>query len=294
MEDETKTDMYTCLNIRFSNSRKTYSYISDDPTIETGDFVVVPSKWCDTVVEVVNVGSYEEDELPLPVNKMKKIRSVYRKRADIHYEQPQLPEQNGSLESAHISIDELLELLDGSEYEKQDCLSEEAIRRYEEKNAICLPEEYRLFIKEIGNGIRIPEPNPTLRYQNGRLQYREIYEINPKKVQAFYKYAFPFDSNGYKGELYPNCGYNTGVNIDDICLACDKRFVCPDGDEDLTGNARFHGSMVITYAGCSYAYHLILNGPYRGQVWASGDDWFVPHKKSFSEYLQWLITADYY
>ena len=75
---------------------------------------------------------------------------------------------------------------------------------------------------------------------------------------------------------------------------CDKRFVCPDGDEDLTGNARFHGSMVITYAGCSYAYHLILNGPYRVQVWASGDDWFVPHKKSFSEYLRWLITAECY
>lgn len=80
MEGETKTDMYTCLDIRFSNSRKTYSYISDDPTIERGDFVLVPARWCDTVVEVVNVGSYEEKDLLLPVNKMKYIKGIYRKR----------------------------------------------------------------------------------------------------------------------------------------------------------------------------------------------------------------------
>lgn len=86
MEGETKTDMYTCLDIRFSNSRKTYSYISDDPTIERGDFVLVPARWCDTVVEVVNVGSYEEKDLLLPVNKMKYIKGIYRKKADIHYE----------------------------------------------------------------------------------------------------------------------------------------------------------------------------------------------------------------
>lgn len=155
------------MTLRFSDSKKMNSYISDESTIENSYFVIVYFVWFDTVVEVVNVGSYEKEEFPLPVNKMKKIRDVYRKRADIQYEQPLLLEQNVSLESAHISINELLELLDGSEYEKQDCLSEEAIRRYEEKNAICLPDEYRLFIKEIGNRIRFHVPNSTLCYQNG-------------------------------------------------------------------------------------------------------------------------------
>lgn len=170
MEGETKTDMYTCLDIRFSNSRKTYSYISDDPTIERGDFVLVPARWCDTVVEVVNVGSYEEKDLLLPVNKMKYIKGIYRKKADIHYEQPLLPERKSSAESTGIFIDEIVEVLDGIEYERHDCLSEEIVQKFEEKNSICLPDEYRLFLKEIGNGIRIPEPNPTFRYQNGRLQ----------------------------------------------------------------------------------------------------------------------------
>lgn len=63
-----------------------------------------------------------------------------------------------------------MEVLDGIEYERHDCLSEEIVQKFEEKNSICLPDEYRLFLKEIGNGIRIPEPNPTFRYQNGRLQ----------------------------------------------------------------------------------------------------------------------------
>ena len=187
-------------------------------------------------------------------------------------------------------------MLEGVEHWYHDCLSEEEINAYEEKNKIRLPLEYRRFLKEIGNGIRFVEPNPQFRYQCGRLQYREIYGIELRKNRKYYKYAFPFGEEGYLNDhpFYPECVFNRGEDLEDVCLACDHRYICPDGIEDFTEKAMHHGSMEITYAGCSYYYNLVLNGPHRGEVWASGDDWFRPFKKSFSEYLEWLLTSENY
>ena len=72
---------YMCLGVRFEGSNKVYNYLSDDLTIEKGDYVVV-SGTIDKVVQVVDVGVYTEEELPYPLGKLKKIKGLYKKKDD--------------------------------------------------------------------------------------------------------------------------------------------------------------------------------------------------------------------
>ena len=70
-----------CLGVRFEGSNKVYNYLSDDLTIEKGDYVVV-SGTIDKVVQVVDVGFYTEEELPYSLGKLKKIKGLYKKKND--------------------------------------------------------------------------------------------------------------------------------------------------------------------------------------------------------------------
>lgn len=76
---------YMCLGVRFEGSNKVYNYLSDDLTIEKGDYVVV-SGTIDKVVQVVDVGFYTEEELPYPLGKLKKIKGLYKKKNDRYLE----------------------------------------------------------------------------------------------------------------------------------------------------------------------------------------------------------------
>jgi hypothetical protein len=64
-------------------------------------------------------------------------------------------------------------------------------------------------------------------------------------------------------------------------------------DEDSYEDAFFDGTYFLVSAGCTYSYHLIMNGPHRGEVWmADNGYYFVPISKSFSEFLKYLLTAE--
>lgn len=54
---------------------KTKKYITDDDSIEIGDFVLVPASKDnhEAVVEVVNIEYFSEENVPLPIEKTKKI-----------------------------------------------------------------------------------------------------------------------------------------------------------------------------------------------------------------------------
>lgn len=284
---------YTCLSVKYADSKKEYLYLTDDPTIEKGDYVVVS----DTVVRVVDVKSYSEKSMPIDLHKIKKIKCLYKKEGDIHFEHPIIADASLETDSPDGNRPDLFKMLDGVDYQQLDCLTEEEISSFEEKNQIELPLEYRRFLKEIGNGIRFAEPNPQFQYPNGQIRYREVFGIEIKKTHEHYKYVFPFRKEGYQGDdnpNYPECDYNMGEDLEDVCLACEHRYICPDGPEEFTEMAMHHGTMEITYAGCTYYYYLVLNGPHRGEVWISSEDRFIPFKKSFSEYLEWLLTSDHY
>ena len=105
---------YMCLGVRFDGSNKVYNYLSDDFTIEKGDYVVVSGK-IDKVVQVVDVGFYTEEELPYPLGKLKKIKSIYKENNDRFIEG--LLEEDSNEEE--IPLDNVVEAFRG--FEKNEC-----------------------------------------------------------------------------------------------------------------------------------------------------------------------------
>ena len=62
-------------SVEFEEGYKTYYYISDDASIEVGDYVVVPAGKDNhhAVVEVVDIEYFSDDDVPLPLDKTKHI-----------------------------------------------------------------------------------------------------------------------------------------------------------------------------------------------------------------------------
>lgn len=72
---------YIFCSVRFDEGYKTYYYLTDDDSIEVGDFVIVPAGKDnhEAVVEVVYIEYFDEEHVPLPVEKTK---SIIRKCSD--------------------------------------------------------------------------------------------------------------------------------------------------------------------------------------------------------------------
>lgn len=79
---------YIFCSVTFDEGYKSYYYLTDDDSIEVGDFVLVPvgKENHETVVEVVNIEYFSEENVPLPVEKTKRI---IRKCADEDFDLPQ-------------------------------------------------------------------------------------------------------------------------------------------------------------------------------------------------------------
>lgn len=67
--------------------KKSYYYLTDDDSIEVGDFVLVPAGKDnhEAVVEVVNIEYFSEENVPLPIEKTKRI---IRKCTDEDFDPP--------------------------------------------------------------------------------------------------------------------------------------------------------------------------------------------------------------
>ena len=72
---------YRLVSVRFSASGRTYDYISEDSSIQTGDHVIVEGYDGETEVEVIKVAVKRESELGIPVERYKRIvrKGVLRK-----------------------------------------------------------------------------------------------------------------------------------------------------------------------------------------------------------------------
>lgn len=62
-------------SVTFDEGHKSYYYLTEDDSIEIGDFVVVPvgKDNHEAVVEVVHIEYFSDDNVPLPVEKTKRI-----------------------------------------------------------------------------------------------------------------------------------------------------------------------------------------------------------------------------
>lgn len=78
---------YIFCSVTFDEGYKSYYYLTDDDSIEVGDFVLVPAGKDnhEAVVEVVNIEYFNEENVPLPVEKTKRI---IRKCTDDDFDLP--------------------------------------------------------------------------------------------------------------------------------------------------------------------------------------------------------------
>ncbi|GMW04540.1 MAG: hypothetical protein AMXMBFR85_05230 [Dehalococcoides mccartyi] len=69
-----KTDYIFC-NVQFDDYGKTYCYLSDDDTLEAGDYVVVPvgKDNRETIVQIESIEYHSAEDAPFPLDKIKKI-----------------------------------------------------------------------------------------------------------------------------------------------------------------------------------------------------------------------------
>ena len=78
---------YIFCSVTFDDGYKSYYYLTDDDSIEVGDFVLVPAGKDnhEAVVEVVNIEYFSEENVPLPIEKTKRI---IRKCTDEDFDPP--------------------------------------------------------------------------------------------------------------------------------------------------------------------------------------------------------------
>ena len=66
---------YIFCSVTFDDGYKSYYYLTEDDSIKIGDFVIVPAGRDnhEAVVKVVNIEYFREEDVPLPVEKTKRI-----------------------------------------------------------------------------------------------------------------------------------------------------------------------------------------------------------------------------
>lgn len=74
-------------SVTFDEGYKSYYYLTEDDSIEIGDFVLVPAGKDnhEAVVEVVNIEYFSEENVPLPIENTKRI---IRKCTDEDFDPP--------------------------------------------------------------------------------------------------------------------------------------------------------------------------------------------------------------
>lgn len=198
-------------------------------------------------------------------------------------------------------------LLDGLDYKIKDrVLTEEEVSMFEDNNGITLPEDYRYFLLNIGNGIIIKNgifdmvlgelDKDTI---NERLKldfpFLETYKLN-------YEYSdYYYEGKNFKGKecvvANKKLKYSDEEALE-ICKNCScldecndaewKVFYGPDFEGYLDeGTVPHHnGSMVILDMGFEDEYRLIVNGEHNGEVWLNyWETEFVPVTKTFYDFI---------
>jgi hypothetical protein len=75
MKAKRKTNDYIFCSVEFSESGKSYYYITEDDTLKIGDDVLVPvgNDGRTAIVKIINIEYFPEDKVPFPLEKAKSI-----------------------------------------------------------------------------------------------------------------------------------------------------------------------------------------------------------------------------
>lgn len=113
-----QTDYIFC-NIQFDDYGKTYCYLTDDDSLEAGDYVVVPvgKDNRETIVQIESIEYHSAEDAPFPLDKIKKVIMKHDNSAD-EDDSIKLPEGTvimGSEPLAGVSAEEWRNIL-GDDY----------------------------------------------------------------------------------------------------------------------------------------------------------------------------------
>lgn len=152
-------------------------------------------------------------------------------------------------------------------YKFNDCLSSEKITKFEEQHNVSLPNDYRRFINEIGNGGFGPGYGlMELGYQNSILR-----SLNYSKY-----IATPFPHTDAWNENFENIDFDTDTT-----------------DEEYQN--QLAGSIPIAIMGCGYDEYLVITGKESGNIWTDarvGDYGIAPIRDANNNHLDFFTWYD--
>jgi hypothetical protein len=135
-------------------------------------------------------------------------------------------------------------------YRLAPCISESAVRRFEKRHGLALPDDYRTFVTRVGNGG--PGPCDPL---------DECTEMRPQ-VMEFASKPFPHS----KAWNLPRRYFENIPEIDEENE--EESYQKHQKYMDKYWDPRhIQGSLPIYHQGCNYYFLLVLNGAERGTIW---------------------------
>jgi hypothetical protein len=141
-------------------------------------------------------------------------------------------------------------------------LTQSEVTAFEARYAVSLPEDYRSFLLEVGDGGAGPFYG-IFRLDRSHLSARD--DLLPGFLAGEFPHAKPWNDVGDNG---------------------------PDSEEEYFDPAHICGSLNLSHQGCGYMVRLVLNGPQRGTLWEDGrcsDTGITPFAPGFAAwYLRWL------
>src|ERR1019366_3866505 len=175
--------------------------------------------------------------------------------------------------------------VDTHRYRLGPCLSSQVIQRVEKRYPIHLPRDYRSFLLEVGNGgvgpgyglqrfgfVGSPSEIPTAKAKGSyrtvqksttgeTLQRQNLYDASGKKVDpfdiSFFNSIRTFAPDGELGAEAAGKPFPLDAPVREEVHVW-------DGWAQLDPNI---GTWTLADYGCAMTAHLVLNGPFRGQVW---------------------------
>lgn len=149
-------------------------------------------------------------------------------------------------------------------YSLNQPLTESEVTAFEARYGLSLPEDYRTFLLEIGDGGAGPFCG-IHRLDRSNLPARDGEDLLPGFLAGDFPHAQSWNEPGDGS---------------------------PEAEEKYFDPAHIRGSLNLSHQGCGYMVRLVLNGPQRGTLWEDGrcsDAGITPFAPGFATwYLRWL------
>jgi uncharacterized protein (TIGR02996 family) len=164
------------------------------------------------------------------------------------------------------------------------CLSESQVAKWEQKHKVELPEAYRMFLKEIGNGGKI---------RSDFVCQLDIYPLQAVKVGEEVHQPFPLTDE--HARMLRDRRFKREKCRDPILLA----FWQSEKDRGFLYEGSPPGCLGVGIPNADYEApaHLVVTGEQRGKVWADRGG-CLPERNlqreqvDFLEWFEWLLEMD--